>query len=200
MGWHFPFFRKRNEKIKLYYPVACPEYCEPTEENKVINYQEEDEDYSDEYYWHKEFEALSRHVIGTLKSTCGKFYLPNPTSPYRLTDIEGLHDRLLKLCLIDVPFFCEWGHKGFLKETCPNLRILEVSGADLVSITDDNLELPDKLVILGLVNCGLSVFEIMLPETLQTITLECNYSQKLPMCIEDTIFTRELKVNLSGQT
>ena len=33
MGWHIPFFRKRNENIKLYHPVACPEYCEKEKED-----------------------------------------------------------------------------------------------------------------------------------------------------------------------
>ena len=222
-----------NENIKLYHPVACPEYCENAEETnhetcegayamayeeaykeayegtydksclEIVSAGTQTNSYEDnedsEVNEICEFETFSRSVVGTLKSSCGNFYLPNPTSPYRLSDIEGLHDRLLKLSLIDVPFFCDWGPKNLLRATCPNLKMLEVISADLGSVTDDNLELPNNLVQLALINCELSIFEILLPESLQIISLEFNYLQKIPMCIEDTLFSRELKVNLRGQ-
>ena len=75
--------------------------------------------------WREKLELnknLKRDIIGTKRSECGRFHIPNPKSPKSLSDFLSIkHRNLLELNLIQVNLFSDWGGRTLLKETCPNL-------------------------------------------------------------------------------
>ena len=155
--------------------------------------------------WREKLELnkeLKRDIIGTKRSECGRFHIPNPKSPKSFSDLLFIKQaNLLELNLIQVNLFSDWGGRTLLKETCPNLRILKISGAPLKSLTDDDLELPEHLSILVLSRCELCVFELTLPKTLEKLSLEYNRLETLPACIEGlrpALLAQKLTINLQG--